>query len=471
MVQGVGKLDIGEGIGGAQVFNPMPAIQQYGQILAQQQAKREGENNELNKQLAAVKTEGLRNDADRASLTKQYQKAKQQAIDAENETDKIKRPMAIAGARQRFAELQDFVDQSKQQATKENAFAHAYMANPSAFSDEAIDAHRKSYAAAIGTNDIIKDYTQLARNVDPNKIEAQQKAEEQELLKKQTWGNPEIKNMEVAGKKGAFIYNSRQVPIHDLYEKDLHKYDLDNNFQHYIRQTNKDLDWHGDPIGSKATAIKRWVDARGPIAEHSTPIEKQPTEPRESLGEKMQLHAMEREYDINHPTPNQSQINTPTYFEDLAERMRNSVPGSGEELNEQITKNPAYGGKGLKVNTLDPNKLTIEVPNKYKHSTSTDADDQGRIVEKPGYRVVLDKSDPTKFKAGLSSLYSDITGEKITLTKAMTTGGKGHVISNGNKNTSENVRIKLQDGSTGHIPKNKLNEFLKKYPNSKQISE
>ncbi len=271
---GVGNLLIGENQGGAQVFAPNPAIQQYVQMLQQRQAKRESENKYLNDQMAQVKPDGLRNDADRSNFFNQYAKVKQDAIDAENERDPMKKAMAIAGVRQRLTDLNSYTDQSKQQAAKEKLFNTTYMANPSAFSDEAVAAHRKSYDAAVDSPDVIKDYTTLARQIDPNKIEQEQRAVEQGLLKNTQWNNPVISDANVAGRKAAFIQNNRVVDPQHLYEDAMHRFDAKGDFEHYIKQSYPDIFTQNNPVAAKALAVKQYIDSRGPVAEYSKPVEK-----------------------------------------------------------------------------------------------------------------------------------------------------------------------------------------------------
>lgn len=127
--------------------------------------------------------------------------------------------------------------------------------------------------------------------------------------------------------------------------------------------------------------------------------------------------------------------NQPTYFQDLSERMRTGVAGSGEELNDQLRGNPAYLHKAS-YDLTDPKAVKINVPAKYKYDPKqVKLDEQGkpipnsgRVIEKPAYTVTLDSTDPQQWTSAFAPVYRDITGDQTaTETKAMTPYGKGHV--------------------------------------------
>jgi hypothetical protein len=148
--------------------------------------------------------------------------------------------------------------------------------------------------------------------------------------------------------------------------------------------------------------------------------------------DKFYEHAMWR---LDHPTASQQAANAPTYFDDLSERMRTGVPGSGEEFSQNLAQNPDYK-KGLKIDDTNPKAVRITVPAKYKFDPKqVETDDNGkpipnsgRVVVKPAYTAVLDKTDPNQWTAGFSRIYKDVTGDQnANPTKAMTIYGKGKV--------------------------------------------
>ena len=109
-----GHLDIGENIGDAKSYDPMPIVQQYAQNLAQNKAKHEAEVKQLGDELAkGYDPNGLRNDADKAAYLKQYGGIRDAAIEAENEKDPTKKALALSGVRQKLNGLSAWAEGSK----------------------------------------------------------------------------------------------------------------------------------------------------------------------------------------------------------------------------------------------------------------------------------------------------------------------------------------------------------------------
>jgi hypothetical protein len=210
---GVGHLDIGENLGGAQLFGPNPAIAQFGQILAQRKAKQDADNKYLADTLAQAKPDGLRNDADRTNFFNKYQKLKDEGIAAENEPDKLKKAMALANVRQGVMDLNSYVDQSKKQAVNERAWAQAYQTAPHNWSPSAIEGYRKSINAAIGSPDVITDFTTQERLVDPDKIDKMYQEHKDLLTKNLQYDNGTLTPGVEAGIKGNYKVQTRGIPI------------------------------------------------------------------------------------------------------------------------------------------------------------------------------------------------------------------------------------------------------------------
>lgn len=162
--------------------------------------------------------------------------------------------------------------------------------------------------------------------------------------------------------------------------------------------------------------------------------------PIETDADRMRMHAANRSYDIAHPLKDPAVV-TPTYFQDLSERMRNGVAGSGEEFSKYLEANPNYH-KGLGIDASSPNKVTITVPSKMKEvQLKENGVNTGvqRVVDIPSYKVTLDKKDPQQWTAAFARLYKDVTGDNsATPPKAMTVGGKGHV-AGGTQSQPENT--------------------------------
>lgn len=211
---GVGRLDIGEGIGDAKVFNPNPAIQMYGQMLAQRKAKQETENKYLGDVLAkGYDPSTLRNDADRASYIKQYNTIKQDAINIANEKDPTKKALGLAQVRQRLGDLGNYAEQSKKQGLQEHAWAQSYMTNPNNWDDTAIEAYRKSKESELNTPETIKDFTTLQRRIDHDKVDKLYSDHRTLLTKNLQFDNGVQTPGQEAGKKGVYVVQSRGLPM------------------------------------------------------------------------------------------------------------------------------------------------------------------------------------------------------------------------------------------------------------------
>lgn len=211
---GVGHLDIGTGIGDTQVFNPSPAIQMYGQMLAQRKVKQDADNKYLADTLAkGYDPSTLRNDADRASYVKQYADIKQNAIESESEKDPMKKALALANVRQQLGNLETYAANSKKQGLQEHAFAQSYMQNPSNWDESTIEKYRKSKESELNSDDAIKDFTTLQRRVDPDKVDKEYEAHRQLLTKNLQYDNGTQTPATVAGKKGAYVVQSRGLPM------------------------------------------------------------------------------------------------------------------------------------------------------------------------------------------------------------------------------------------------------------------
>lgn len=119
----------------------------------------------------------------------------------------------------------------------------------------------------------------------------------------------------------------------------------------------------------------------------------------------------------------------PTYFQDLSERMRTGVPGSGEELRSVFENNPSYL-KPLDYEFLDNGKIKITVPAKYKNDAAKAKDgipNADRVIVQHPHTYVVDKNNPAEWTNTMAQIYQLGTGESVNPTKASTTSGKGKV--------------------------------------------
>lgn len=171
----------------------------------------------------------------------------------------------------------------------------------------------------------------------------------------------------------------------------------------------------------------------------------------------------------------------PTYFQDLSERMRTGVEGSGEEFAQQVAQNPLYKNgehfSGVKFDTRNPKQVIVTVPPKYKDIVDPDSKERAliRVVDKPSYKVTLDSTDPNQWNSGFARLYKDVTGDATaTPSKAMTQGGKGKVaggLSNINQprvEPAKDIATYEVEGRVFNIPNGKVSSFLKQFPKAKK---
>lgn len=155
----------------------------------------------------------------------------------------------------------------------------------------------------------------------------------------------------------------------------------------------------------------------------------------------------------------------PTYFQDLSERMRTGVPGSGEELSTVFANNPNYLN-GLTIDKTHPTAIKITVPVKYETDEKQAQDPNGkplldangkpipnadRKVAEASHTYTLDSTNPVQFAAGLAQIYKLGTGETVVPTKGLTTAGKGKVRGGLDPVQKTKGTIKLEKGSLNNL--------------------
>lgn len=342
---GVGNLAIGAGIGDASVFNPNPAIQQYGQIVAQRQAKHQAEVKQLGDELAkGYDPSGLRNDADRSSYIKQYNDVKDFAIDAENEKDSTKKALKLAQVRQKLNDLGAFSEGSKKYAQLEQGIAKEHALNQWAVDDNTAKRLLAQRDKPWNDPNNIQGWGDVVRGVDPNKMETEYQKINDGLIKHHpaTYGTETITNgQDVFGHKTATGVSNRVIPYQDALEMHLHAATANLDYQKYLNDKYQQLQ---DPDPQKQLALRVAQD----MADHgdSQGIYDKPKvqnyKQGETPAEKMAYHVATRTYDINHPMPNTLIGNQPTPAQTLAINMQKGVPGSGDKF-ASLTPTGQYG--------------------------------------------------------------------------------------------------------------------------------
>lgn len=181
-----GRLDIGQNIGDAGVWNSQPAVQAFTNVLAQQKAKRDAERQALVQQMGSLKTDGLR-DADRDDYYNAYNDWKNTAIQANNAQSNTRQKLDLQGAAlQKYNQLNDFVGKSKQAGVSylQNANQLHNDAMRHQYKDDAIDKFLAVKDRPMNSVEFqtYSDLNNLARQVDHTKVDnAIEKSRDQAL--------------------------------------------------------------------------------------------------------------------------------------------------------------------------------------------------------------------------------------------------------------------------------------------------
>jgi len=424
---GVGHLDIGLGQGDAQVFNPSPAIQQYGQILAQNKAKHDAEVKQLGDELAkGYDPNGLRNDADRQAYIDKYNDIKKFAIDTENEKDKTKKALSLAQVRQQLTDLGSFATGSKKQGIFERQLAMEHLKNPYLYDDDTAQKILAGKDKVWNDQGIINDPSQVVRGVNPDKVDADYDKHKASLIKDAQWQDFKGKSDTVAGKRGQWLYQQRGVPLHGdngALESTLAFASSNKDFQKSLQDRYPQIQGN-DPQSTLALRTVKYMQDRGDangFVEHSKPEFKEAQAPvRPSYLEQWNM----AHNGGNPNSPSKSQTNTPLYRQAWVSDILNGDENARKMVAAKISADPTYSGTletgvGSKENTKG--QLLFDVPAKIKY------DAQGNVVETiPKHRVWIDPKDPNS-KVKLNELLNETTGEKVDISALQTPGGKKHV--------------------------------------------
>lgn len=386
-----GTLNIGEGVGDAKAYNPMPIVQQYAQTLAENQAKHQQEVKMLGDELAkGYDPSGLRNDADKGAYIQRYNQIKQDGINAENEKDVTKKAIALSSVRQRLNDLSAFSAGSKKQGVFERQTALAHLNNPYLLDDNSATNLKTQLGKVWDDPSVIKDATGFERGVDPEKIETKYQKHRADVLKDSpvTYDNGIIgKGQDVGGKKLYTVTQNRVIPFQDAYEHTLNFASADRDYQKYLDQKYPDIKTD-TPQHTLALRVKQDMISRG---DGNGIYDKPKT--RDVQGEPRDKFYEHYAYELAHPKPNST--NTPNATAIIAENMRNSDPAKftpllkntlpkaqfapGQEI--QATSEVDANGQPLHVFKF-PDK--VEIDNKAKEHNKLLQNQYNKSPEKKG---------------------------------------------------------------------------------------
>lgn len=416
---GVGNLHIGQGIGGAQVFSPNPAIQQFGEILAQRKAKQDQDAKFLNEQLATNYDPGaLRNDADKQTYLKKYTDIKQQAIDAENEKDQTKRALKIAEVRQQFGNLGAYAEESKKQAALDRQLGMEFMKNPDHYEDDSISKYKSGLDKNWDHPDVINNPSQVERRADPTKLQAEYDKLKTDQIKPTQWDNGTSKIYNFDGKKKQVIEQNRGVPIdgdNGAYEVFLHKVTSDPNWKKGLKDMYPEINT-GNPTQDLALRARKYMHDQGDV--HGWYDKPKEISMEGQTPDRFYAHY---NYELKNPKPGTAASNEatpvmknyviPAIGGGLPElkKMADIIPKNNFREGETVTPEIVNGYHVLHVPEqveIDPKiaKANADLKNKYE----SEPDLTGHFWNKDRKPIPFDQSDA--YKKNYKDPYKPIKG-------------------------------------------------------------
>jgi hypothetical protein len=246
--------------------------------------------------------------------------------------------------------------------------------------------------------------------------------------------------------KNADILNKIGIHPGDQYAKE--------KLQHVITDQNS-------AIGKAVTDIGGRMDSEVP-----TERKRVYSEERMDISEGRYNLAIEKAQKAN------DKNDAPTVRQDLIERARIGTKdqkgiGAGEEIKAIVAANSSFNGE-LKIG-FDPKNKNIQTFTVPERTISG-----GNVI--PEHVVKLDTTKPSLYQAGMNQLLNDITGEHVSLSKAISQHGKGFVPGgqqnptiNNSHDKSSNTHAFEANGKTYNIPPEKMDSFLKAFPKAKKV--
>jgi hypothetical protein len=418
----------GKNLGDAQVFQGNPALDDLRRNLALRQQQKAQEEAQFNAGLAKLNFKGAKN-ADFGELSKQYQDILNTHAQLRNTNDLAQRQQLQQQLQQKQQGLLYDINQSSEHNQQEQKLADVRL-NPNA---DVVDDFipkvtqlQKTPSIGSGYNDYQNAYQNTTSNIFAPKWDAYK--ESADLAKGLVnTGKPQV--IDTVDPRTGFVNKQTITP---------QTFDKDAFIINYVARASKSPQAARAAIaatGEKDPADALYAQANQLADFYSKGLDTKYADKSggQTIASKIALHNANRQYDIAHPTREaKDKTIDPTYFQDLSERMRQGVKGSGEEFNNQLANNPAYL-HGLTINKDNPKAVQLTIPAKYHEIKNPNADQEGqpqyiRAVQTPSYKVTLDSTDPTQWHAGFARIYRDITGDATAApSKALTQSGKGKV--------------------------------------------
>lgn len=466
------------GKGSAQVLQGNTALNDLKRNIALNQQRKAQEEAQFNSGLAKLNFKGAKN-ADFGELTKQYQDILNTHAQLRNTDNLAQRQQLQQQLQQKQQGLLYDINQSSEHNTQEQKLADVRL-NPNAdIVDDFIpkvSALQKMPSIGNGYNGYQNAYQQTTSNIFAPKWDAYKESAD---LAKGLVNVGKPQTVETVDPRTGMV--NKSVTAKQTFDKDafITNYVAKAGNKPQAQKAAMLATGEQDPADAIYAQANQLADfyAKGLDTKYDDKSGGQ------TIASKISLHNANRQYDIANPTrePKEAKVIDPTYFQDLSERMRQGVKGSGEEFNNQLSNNPAYL-KGIHINTNNPKAVELTIPAKYHQVKNPNTDDGQpeyvRAVETPSYKVTLDSTDPTQWHSGFARIYRDITGDATAApSKALTQGGKGKVaggLTNPNQRPTQvaepakDIVTYDVDGRVFNIPNGKVVSFLKQFPKAKK---
>lgn len=427
---GVGKLDIGVGEGGATVFNPNPAIQQYAGMLQQKQTKHDAEVKMLGDELAkGYDPSVLRNDADRSSYIKKYNDIKKSAIDAENEKDNTKKALALAQVRQQLTDLGSWAEGSKKQGAFERQVAMQHFQNRYLLDDNSATKLKDQMSKTWDSPDVVKDVSGFERGVNPATVDAEYQKHKEMILKTSpiTYDNGTLSPVQnILGKKTATLTQNRVIPFQYAYEHTLNYAQSDDNYQKYLHDKYPQVNT-GNPKTDLALRVKQDMTDRGDLnGFYDKPKTKEvegykPQDPVRPSFDDIQYFKKYGVWPVKGDAT--ANNNTPIYRQKWVGDILSGDKDAFQQIKTKVDASSNFNGSadiGHGTKGSIKGQLYIDIPSQGAYK-------DGEWAEKvPAHRVFIDPKDKHA-DVRLNEILNNLTGEKVDISQLETPGGKKHI--------------------------------------------
>jgi hypothetical protein len=252
-------------MGDATVFNPSPAIQQFGNIVAQQRAQRAAQDKALIDQMAFLNADGIR-DPDKEAYLNKNQDWKNAAIAANQlAPNSRERLQALADSQQKYNDLRQFIAKSKGEKTNEHQLAQQWIGNQHLFDDSAHDKFLKSLQSPIDSENFVPgtDYTNFSRYVDPEKMNNLFDTGKERAL-----NGIRPNTLQYKGKQGdtygTYVQNQKTIPFNDVATNYLNLATHDKNMQKFLQDQYGNINGN-TPLETNALRIHQLMADRNEL--------------------------------------------------------------------------------------------------------------------------------------------------------------------------------------------------------------